>query len=100
VEGRAVAPSEKPEARVAVNDTRPLTKQVVFERTKEQLYALQESLGVGRRVGPSGAAALLKAIRKHPGAPVIEAVLAVEGGDLLRAFFRARRKGTAAPDAR
>ena len=27
-------------------------------------------------------------------------VLATEGGDLLRAFFRARRKGTAAPDAR
>ena len=27
-------------------------------------------------------------------------VLAAEGGELLRAFFRARRKGTAAPDTR
>ncbi|HRJ64424.1 MAG TPA: hypothetical protein PLR59_08745, partial [Brevundimonas sp.] len=27
-------------------------------------------------------------------------VLAAEGGELLRAFFRARRKGTAAPDVR
>jgi tRNA(Arg) A34 adenosine deaminase TadA len=27
-------------------------------------------------------------------------VLAREGGDLLRNFFRARRKGTAPPDAR
>lgn len=27
-------------------------------------------------------------------------VLAIEGGDLLRRFFRARRKGTAAPDVR
>ena len=27
-------------------------------------------------------------------------VLAMEGGDLLRAFFRARRKGTATSDAR
>jgi tRNA(Arg) A34 adenosine deaminase TadA len=32
--------------------------------------------------------------------PVFEGgVLAAEGGDLLRTFFRARRKGTAAPEA-